>query len=953
MADESIDLKRISALSTEATRSDWLANTFFAVDNASIGTKKLAASILVTILNNFAKEFKSDVACVAGKCYWKDGVLYKCKNDHSGTWSDNDFEEATIDDIKQTLAHLLPNEKHDGYLALSDTNGMGKFDIEKIFNNFAGKFDPDKNGGYTVNEHVIYEGSLYEFINPHLGAWDSHNVVEIPTDLLITGINNLFVSGRTLLWEQGGLVSSDGTETVSSARIRTKLLTVTKNTKIEFNRSFGPVRVYAYDYNNDYVEYTVLNDSAYISYPEGYRIRICAGYNNENDKTIAFKHAVGVNVSGVVLDDSNSVIGPVPVVSPERVKNDIAYKFNLLGKIRVPKWELGGLSSSGTLSNNANRIRTSDFLEVDSSGTVTVDWKSFNRQRIEVQSGYKLRFVIITTDNRDVDLSLADEVNLKISGLVPSYSNLTWEIGTIYADGSELDSTTRLRTTDYYEVSGNVTVDYNSVLNVRVRYFVYNTSDEYVSNGYVDGLYYFNLYKYDSTKAFVSYEKFTGSDRNSIQVACTAGSFVKIAVFPDEGTSFDSNILAYLQFIIGGVVLNDENSELVYEKPVDISQVDNEIELRNQLFSTTRVLKWAIGTIYADGTDTNSNTRLRTNVYYEVTDDVILNFTSVADTRVRYFVYNGNSEYVSNGYADYNGYAISVQSGYKLRFVLVTTDNRLVDLSLARDVRLVVSGVVLNDDNSDWVYARISGTDSEYADLTGKTVAFIGDSITYGVGSTDNLNYVNDFASITGCTSINLGYSGTCIAVGSKKVPNNDDHCFVTRATAENIGTADLIVVFGGTNDFSYNSKPIGDSFVEETITAHDNIGSKQLIAPTDLETFSGALHNLLQTILNNAKQGAQLLLLTPMQRKNYNVINPNSAQSNANGEFMMDYVKSIKEIGSFYSVPILDMYNDAEFCRLSPYFDNYFPDGIHPNNAGHLVIAKKIAKFVKSNIVL
>lgn len=138
MADESIDLKRISALSTEATRSDWLANTFFAVDNASIGTKKLAASILVTILNNFAKEFKSDVACVAGKCYWKDGVLYKCKNAHSGTWSDNDFDVVTVDDIKQTVAYFLGVTATDAdftatnFVAMSSASGQKKVPLNLL-----------------------------------------------------------------------------------------------------------------------------------------------------------------------------------------------------------------------------------------------------------------------------------------------------------------------------------------------------------------------------------------------------------------------------------------------------------------------------------------------------------------------------------------------------------------------------------------------------------------------------------------------------------------------------------------------------------------------------------------------------------------------------------------------------------------------------------------------------
>ena len=192
MADESIDLKRISALTTEATRSDWLANTFFAVDNASIGTKKLAASILVTILNNFAKEFKSDVACTAGKCYWRDGVLYKCKNAHSGTWSDNDFDVATVDDVYALVQYgtnkinELP-DKNEGYFALNDGNGTGKFDVEKIFNNFAGKFVP--NSTTTVaGLPYMYNGSMYVAKEDYQGAWDVTKFTKVP----LSSISMLF-----------------------------------------------------------------------------------------------------------------------------------------------------------------------------------------------------------------------------------------------------------------------------------------------------------------------------------------------------------------------------------------------------------------------------------------------------------------------------------------------------------------------------------------------------------------------------------------------------------------------------------------------------------------------------------------------------------------------------------------------------------------------------------------
>ena len=40
----------------------------------------------------------------------------------------------------------------------------------------AEKFNPLKEGGYQIDDVVIYNGKLYTFINPHTGAWDAGDV---------------------------------------------------------------------------------------------------------------------------------------------------------------------------------------------------------------------------------------------------------------------------------------------------------------------------------------------------------------------------------------------------------------------------------------------------------------------------------------------------------------------------------------------------------------------------------------------------------------------------------------------------------------------------------------------------------------------------------------------------------------------------------------------------------
>ena len=42
----------------------------------------------------------------------------------------------------------------------------------------ANPFDPLKEGGYKVDDIVLYEGKLYQFINAHTGTWDASDVKE-------------------------------------------------------------------------------------------------------------------------------------------------------------------------------------------------------------------------------------------------------------------------------------------------------------------------------------------------------------------------------------------------------------------------------------------------------------------------------------------------------------------------------------------------------------------------------------------------------------------------------------------------------------------------------------------------------------------------------------------------------------------------------------------------------
>ena len=245
--------------------------------------------------------------------------------------------------------------------------------------------------------------------------------------------------------------------------------------------------------------------------------------------------------------------------------------------------------------------------------------------------------------------------------------------------------------------------------------------------------------------------------------------------------------------------------------------------------------------------------------------------------------------------------------------------------------------------------------DFSLTNLSGKKIAFIGDSITAGSSaSTASNRYLNVFCSLVGATFVNLGISGTGLCTNMKN--NLSSQRFVTRATAANLNDVDMIVVFGGTNDFSYDSKPIGDFFVEETITGGTYIGTKKKVPPTDTDTFSGALHELINTI-RGLKPETPILFMTPLNRGRYNSTRPISSEANANGDYLQDYVNAIKTICEFYAIPVFDsgsaMNSDWTSQVAGSITNPLTEDGLHPTDAGHIRLGKLLYKYVMSNFVI
>lgn len=215
-------------------------------------------------------------------------------------------------------------------------------------------------------------------------------------------------------------------------------------------------------------------------------------------------------------------------------------------------------------------------------------------------------------------------------------------------------------------------------------------------------------------------------------------------------------------------------------------------------------------------------------------------------------------------------------------------------------------------------------------ELKGKKIAFLGDSITEGVGvSTVEKVYWNLIGQRTGAEVYGYGIGGTRIAVNRR--PNHDPHVeenYFGARVETMIPDADLVIVFGGTNDFGHGDAPMG--------TMKDRTN----------DTFYGAYHLLMQQLIHRYPY-ARLVVMTPMHRCSEDM--PFNEAGIRRAGVLKDYVEAIREVAEFYSIPVVDLFAESGIQpRMEIHKKMYMPDGLHPNDAGQLKIADCLLRMLE-----
>lgn len=214
--------------------------------------------------------------------------------------------------------------------------------------------------------------------------------------------------------------------------------------------------------------------------------------------------------------------------------------------------------------------------------------------------------------------------------------------------------------------------------------------------------------------------------------------------------------------------------------------------------------------------------------------------------------------------------------------------------------------------------------------IQNKKILFLGDSITEGYGPQDIENvYWKRLARSCGCTSVGFGISGTRIARQQKPSPDpREDQYFRSRVAAMD-EEADVVVIFGGTNDYGHGDAAMG-CFDDRTD-----------------DTFYGALHKLYSDLIAKYPT-AQLVVMTPLHRLGEN--QPYNTWGLRTVGCLEDYVDVICEVAGYYGIPVLDLHRVSGLQPEVPQLrERYMPDGLHPNDAGHALIHNRLKSFLET----
>lgn len=513
----------------------------------------------------------------------------------------------------------------------------------------------------------------------------------------------------------------------------------------------------------------------------------------------------------------------------------------------------------------------------------------------------------------------------------------TWVVGGInVSNGSNADMANRLRS-NYIPVDKGLIV---SVLGNNVEFcpVYYNSSKQFVSSPS----------EYQTTDLRI------GMGEETI-------AFVRLMIRNKTATN------ANLEVSYGDNIGLTQNAKVkVFYTPEETEEVISEVmqtatieEETNEVTAT-----WVVGAIdTSKGIDNNTmNTRLRCGYISTANGLNVVVLGNNAEFCPVYF--DKNKQFISSPGA-YQTTALQVAPNTNTAFVRLMIRNKAAtNAVLTADYGNNIGLTTVNP-------VKIAKKICYPADLSGKKIVFLGDSIPHGQSYAGNIPipYPQVVANNLGMKLVNYGIGGSTIAQQTNyggafqsktefDWANKDTSKYYQVINGQSYTTyaysggawvtsdvslrtpisarysfmdddAEIVCVHCTTNDFQYNWTDLG--------TFDD----------TGVNTYYGALHTLIKGLMEKY-EGKTIFFITPLKRAQDPYTTPTSV--NGKGKTLKEYRDILMEVCAYYGIPVIDAWGAS---GLNPYlaFQADMFDSVltHPLQNGHKLLGDMVASQILS----
>ena len=232
--------------------------------------------------------------------------------------------------------------------------------------------------------------------------------------------------------------------------------------------------------------------------------------------------------------------------------------------------------------------------------------------------------------------------------------------------------------------------------------------------------------------------------------------------------------------------------------------------------------------------------------------------------------------------------------------------------------------LLLNSDKSNITQEIANYNDSIVAantiDFSDKTILCLGDSLTAGRGASldeygNGIGYANYIADYLDCDVLKYGVGGSTIGTYQ-----GDSFCYRYEDMADE---ADIIIVFGGVNDFLTNK-----NFGDESLTEG---------------TYTGDLNKLMNS-LRDEYPDSDIFFVTIYRNQAEEALDVTPEHS------LSDYMDWQKKLAGDYDIEVIDIYNTYYLDGHDQNnYSNYFFDTVHLNDDGYRILGKYLsAELIK-----